>query len=506
MRKPLLQNIITSIPENSWLVLIILLATTARLYRLGYQSLWYDEAFSWAVAGAPLKIALAAILTDGGNPPLYQYFVLHPLLYLGQSEEIIRLPSVVFGILSIPLIYKVGRLCFGRKVGLVGALWLSLSPLHVWYSQEARMYAMVVFLSLGSVYFFLRILRENDWKLWLGFVVFTALAYPTNYSAFLVSLVQLIFIICTFRTHYRVLRRWTISQALAFLPIVPWLVALLSREVKSFGFGWIPRPGPLDPLKTLWNFSLGYTGTLTPLVSLSLLLFAFAFLHGLWNQRSGSEGDPPKIPLFPNDAKLFLALWLILPIAFVFLISHLFVPIYIDRFLLVALPPYLILIACGLWRIRNAIARRGLILALTLAISLSMSRIYFDPVYAKEDWRGLAGYIQQKSQCNDVIFLETLEGTLPFNYYYRGQLERVPMSVNRVISPLDEITQEHDRIWLVYPYPHDTTHFVAKPGPLDLYSGKIEPKIRNWLVAHQRDIVDERDFSGLRLILYDPSP
>jgi hypothetical protein len=309
----------------------------------------------------------------------------------------------------------------------------------------------------------------------------------------------------TFRLNYRLLRRWTVGQALAFVPIVPWLVALLSREVKSFGFGWIPRPGPLDPLKTLWNFSLGYTGTLTPFVFLSLLLFAFAFLHSLWDQRSGSEGDPLPIPLFPY-AKFFLALWLILPIAFVFLVSYLLVPIYIDRFLLVALPPYLILVACGLLRIRNAIARRGLILALTLAISFSLSRVYFDLVYAKEDWRGLAGYIQQKSQSNDVIFLETLEGTLPFNYYYRGQLERVPMSVNRVISPLEEITQEHDRIWLVYPYPHDTTHFVAKPGPLDLYSGEIEPKIRNWLVAHQRDIVDERDFSGLRLILYDPSP
>lgn len=505
VRKPLLQNITLSIPENGWLVLIILLAAVVRLYRLGCQSLWYDEAFSWAVAGAPLGTALAAILTDGGNPPLYQYFVLHPLLYLGQSEEIIRLPSVVFGILSVPLIYKIGRLCFGHKVGLVSALWLSLSPLHVWYSQEARMYAMVVLLSLGSVYFFLRILKENDWKLWPGFVVCTALAYPTNYSAFLVSLVQLAFVVCTFRTHYRVLRCWTISQALAFLPTVPWVVALLSREVKSFGFGWIPRPGPLDPLRTLWNFSLGYTGTLTPLVSLSLFLFAFAFLYSLWPQRSRAEGDAPKVPTFPYT-QLFLALWLVLPIAFVYLVSQFLVPIYIDRFLLVALPPYLILVAYGLLRIENTPARRGLILALTLAVSLSLSRIYSDPIYAKEDWRGLAGYIQQKSQSNDVIFLETLEGTLPFNYYYGGQLERVPMLANRTIAPLDEITQEHDRIWLVYPYPHDTTHFVAKPGPLDLYGEETEPTIRRWLVAHRRDIVEERDFSGLRLILYEPSP
>lgn len=493
------------ISQHTWLVLIILLGSAVRLYRLGYQSLWYDEAFSWAVAAAPLKIALAAILTDGGNPPLYQYFVLHPLLYLGQSEEILRLPSAVFGILAIPLIYKVGRLCFGQKVGLSSALWLSLSPLHVWYSQEARMYAMIVFLSLGSIYCFLRILKENDRKLWLGFVVFTALAYPTNYSAFLVSLVQLAFLICTLRINYRLLRPWTVSQALASLPTAPWLIALLSREMKSFGFGWIPRPGLLDPLKTLWNFGLGYTGILTPFVSLSLLLLAFAFLHGLWNWRSEPGGDLSQIPLFPH-ARLFLALWLILPMTFVFLISYLLVPIYIDRFLLVALPPYLILVAYGLLRIKNTTTRRGLILALTLAISFSLSRIYFDPIYAKEDWRGLVGYVQQHSQSNDVIFVRTLEGTLPFNYYDRGQLEKVAMSTNRATAPLDEIAQEYDRIWLVYPYPHDTTHFVAKPGSLDLYGGETEPEIRNWLVAHQHDIVGEREFSGLQLILYDPSP
>ena len=504
MRKPLLQNIITSIPENSWLVLIILLATTVRLYRLGYQSLWYDEAFAWAAASIDLKTSIEAILSDGNQPPLY-YSVLRLFLWLGRNEEIVRLPSAIWGILAVPLIYKIGRLCFGRRVGLVSALWLGLSPLHVWYCQEARMYTMVVFFSLGSVYFFLRLLRQNERRLWAGFIVLTAAGYLTNYSAFLISLVQFAFIVCTFRLNYRLLRRWTISQALAFLPLLPWLVALLSREVKSFGFGWIPLPGLLDPLQTLWNFSLGYTGTLTPLVSLSLLLFAFAFLHGLWNQRSGPEGDPLQIPLFPC-AKLFLALWLILPVAFVFLVSSLLVPIYIDRFLLVALPPYLILVAYGLLHIRHAIARRGLILALTLAISLSLSRIYFDPIYAKEDWRGLAGYIQQQSQSNDVIFVRTLEGTLPFNYYYRGQLERVAMAVNTIIAPLDEITQEHDRIWLVYPYPHDTTHFVAKPGPLDLYGREFVPKIRNWLVAHQHDIVEERDFSGLRLILYDLSP
>ena len=150
----------------------------------------------------------------------------------------------------------------------------------------------------------------------------------------------------------------------------------------------------------------------------------------------------------------------------------------------------------GIDKVLRALVRSGLapfVLAAPTCLAL----------YAKEDWRGLVGYVQQHSQRNDVIFTRTLEGTLPFNYYYRGQLKRVAMAVNNVISPLDDVTQEYDRIWLVYPYPHDSTHFVAKPAPLDLY-GESEPTIGSWLVTHRRDIVEERDFSGLRLILYDP--
>jgi 4-amino-4-deoxy-L-arabinose transferase-like glycosyltransferase len=480
-----------TVPTYVWLIAIIMLGAAVR-----------DEAFSWVVAAAPLRIGLAAILTDGGNPPLYQYFVLHPLHYLGQSEEIIRLPSVVFGILSIPLIYKVGRLCFGQKAGLVSALWLSLSPIHVWYSQEARMYAMVVLLSLGSVYFFLRTLRRSNWKLWLGFIVFTALAYLTSYSAFLVTLVQLIFIICTFRTHYLILRRWALSQVLAFLPTLPWVVALLSREVKFFGFGWIARPGPLDLLKTLWNFSLGYTETLTPFVSLSLLLFAFALLHGLWDQRSRSEGDPSQIPLFPH-ARLFLALWLILPIAFVFLTSHILVPIYIDRFLFVALPPYLILVAYGLLCIRHVIAQRGAILALTLAISLSLSRIYFDAeYYTKEDWRGAAQYIAQHEQPGDVIALRLAASELPFNYYYQGQLEWVPITQLGITQPVEDISADHQRLWLVRPHHHDSTHLLAKSQPELSEADETDPLFLRWVNERRSDVVEVKEFSGLRLTLY----
>ena len=148
------------VSDHTWLLMMILLATALRLLHLGKQSLWIDEAWSFAVAVVPLKISLENILATGNHAPLY-FLMLRSVSLIGGGETILRFPSVVFAVLSIPMIYQVGRLGLGRPAGLLGAFFLALNPFHLWYSQEARMYTMVVFFVLGSIYFFLRAIREN---------------------------------------------------------------------------------------------------------------------------------------------------------------------------------------------------------------------------------------------------------------------------------------------------------------------------------------------------------
>ena len=199
------------VSDRTWLLMIILLATVLRLFHLGRQSLWLDEAWSFTIAAVPLKVGLENMLTTGVYVPLY-FLLLRPLNLIGQSETILRFPSVVFAVLSIPMMYQVGRLCLGRPAGLLSAFFLALNPFHLWYSQEARMYTMVVFFVLGSIYFFLRAIRENTWKSWASLVIFSALAYGTHYFALQIALVQFALILCRFRVLHRAFRKWSSAR------------------------------------------------------------------------------------------------------------------------------------------------------------------------------------------------------------------------------------------------------------------------------------------------------
>jgi len=483
---------LSSIPTVGWLIPITLLGAALRLFRLGTQSLWLDESLSLVFASVPFKISIAAILDDGVHPPLY-YLVLRLFLYIGQSEEIARLPSAIFGILTIPLVYEIGRLCFDhQKVGLVSALFLSLSPFHVWFSQEARMYAMATFLTLTSVYFFLHLLQGNR-RWWMGFVICTALGYYTHYFTFFITLAEFIYLLITFRTHYKLLRKWTLAQAAAFLPLLPWLMAIFPREISSCGIGWVHRPEWLDIFKTLWNLSLGYTGTFTPSIVLSLLPFLLALLCGIWVGGFGSK------VLYPS---LFLHVWFWLPMIVAFLLS-LYQPIYIDRLFIMTLPAYMILLAWGTMGLKVLWARWALGAGLVAVMTIGLYRIYFDAqIYTKEDWRSAARHVQSHSQPCDIIVLRNSQVLVPFNYYYQEEVQRAFITF-MVTTPLEELVEGYCRLWMVYRHAHESSHFLAWSQPFDLDSQEGDPRVKGWLTDHQGDILEEKGFSGVQVILYD---
>jgi len=459
------------VSDRTWLLIMILLATALRLLHLGKQSLWIDEAMSFARAVVPLKIGLENILATGNHVPLY-FLMLRPISLIGGNETILRFPSVIFAVLSIPMIYQVGRLCLGRPVGLLGALFLALNPFHLWYSQEARMYTMVLFFVLGSIYFFLRAILENTWGSWAGLVVFSTLAYGTHYFALQIALVQFAFILCRFRILHRAFRKWVICQGLAFLPIIPWLIAYFSQDVVAIGIGWITRPTLLAPLQTLWTFSSNYGGSLTPI---GLLLLGLLLLQGFLTRRPDHR-----------DHKLFLALWLGLPIIVTWLISQRR-PIYNPRYLIVVLPAYLVLLAYGVMSVPHRILRWALTIALVAIMASSSIRIYYDPVFLRQDWRRAANYVQSNVQANDVIAVESIDDMVAFKYYYRRALEPVAVDSAQSLEEFEKSIEGYERLWLIY-------HRAA--------SDQSDSNTERWLNIHRKDVLEEKDLPGLHVTLY----
>jgi mannosyltransferase len=462
---------LTPVSDTHWLILITLLATGLRLFHLGQQSFWLDESVSFVRAIVPLQASIENILAIGIHVPLY-FLLLRPVALIGQSETILRFPSVVLAVLSIPLMYQVGRLCLARPAGLLGAFFLALNPFHLWYSQEARMYTMVMFFVLGSIYFFLWAIRKNTWRFWAGLAIFSTLAYGTHYFALQIALVQFTFILCRFQILHRVLRRWAICQCLAFLPLIPWLIAYFSQDVVALGIGWIKHPTLLAPLQTLWTFSSNYGGSLTPI---GLLLLGLLLLQSFLTRQPAH-----------CDHKLFLALWLGLPIMVTWLISQRR-PIYNHRYLIVVLPAYLILLAYGVVSVSNTILKWALAIALVVIMASSSIRIYFDPVFLKQDWRGAANYVQSSAQANDVIAVERFEDIAALKYYYKGDLELVTVDSGQSLGEFEKSIEGYERLWLIY--------YRAA-------SDQSDSNTKRWLNIHRKDVLEEKNLPSLHVTLY----
>ena len=205
---------------------IVMLALGLRLLRLGFQPLWWDE--GWSLYFATMDIGSMLRLTAVDiHPPLY-YLLLHLWSGLvGSSAISVRLLSVVIGTAAVPLLYVAGRRLFGEGGGLLAAALLALSPFHIYYSQEVRMYGLVTLLGLAAFALALRMEEEDrkGWP-WLGYVAAaTAALYTQYYTSFLLLALNLVVLIRRFkrRRPLRTAMPWLSAQVAVVLLYLPWV-------------------------------------------------------------------------------------------------------------------------------------------------------------------------------------------------------------------------------------------------------------------------------------------
>ena len=142
------------------ILVILLLALSLRAYRLDAQSFWNDEGNAARLAERTVPLILAGA---GGDihPPGYYLLLHYWQAAVGLSEFALRYLSVITGVLTVALTYALGKRLFGPPVGLLAALLGAVSPLAVYYSQEARMYALLAALSAATTALLLRLLDDD---------------------------------------------------------------------------------------------------------------------------------------------------------------------------------------------------------------------------------------------------------------------------------------------------------------------------------------------------------
>ena len=435
-----------------WLTvtLITALALAIRLAWLGSKSLWVDEADSFYFASLTFSDILSRLCDP--HPPGY-YALLRVFLSFGQSEFWMRLPSAIAGALAVPLLYALGReldAAFDApwldwRAAVLASLLLAVAPLHVWYSQEARMYALVTVLGLCSVCLASRFARRKHRGDALGYALVASAALYTDQSAVLPLLLANLLWGALWLRHRR-------------LRAVPgwWEVAIwASLQLLVGGVFWLWWSQALFP-------SLFDAGTLYQLamvmlvlrqVGLPVTLTRVRWVFGIGAAASVAIGTWVYLSLVQRRRVFRMVPGVASAVVVLFVLVTVGSAIprgFTVKLLLVSLLPYGVLIcAWAMRRLRLKLWQLSVLVACSLA--LCVVNVLLVP---KEPWREIVAVVQREVGPNDLLLVDEL-AVPAFDYYYSGPCERLVLRVARLreLSSVWGTDQRREvdggRVWVV---------------------------------------------------------
>ncbi|MDY6875420.1 MAG: glycosyltransferase family 39 protein [Chloroflexota bacterium] len=453
-KQPTLRSLLST--PYSLLFLILLLAAGLRFYRLDAQSFWNDEGNSARIAERTIDLILEGSAGDI-HPPGY-YLLLHCWRALfGQSEFALRSLSVVAGLVLIVFTYLLGHHLFGQTTGLMAAFLGATSPFAVYYSQEARMYALLAAVSAASTYMLLRLLANDTGqkpgfaeKTWfLAYVLTAAAGLYIQYAFSFVLLVHngifgLWWLAVARRSVYRGrwLVTWAGTQAAVVALYLPWLPGALSSVT-----GWSAAGRAYELGHALWDIlRVLSVGTTLPIgeATIALLGAGGLLLVGLWPVPPALSKVKENLTGWPQQGTrtgwlgvASMALYLLLTIALIFAFD-LYKPAWL-KFLVVALPPFHLLLAHGIETLAQIVGGRKqkvirpasrnlyhasfvlMTVLATITVYPSLHNLYFDPTYARDDYRQIAADVAATRRPGDAIILNAPNQWEVFTYYYPGQ-------------------------------------------------------------------------------------
>ena len=212
------------------------------------RSIWLDEATSITQAQLPLGGLLDSLRASDVHPPLHHLLLWVLAHTVGTAELVMRMPSILAGTALVPVVFVLGRELYDRRAGLVAAALTTVAPFAVWYSQEARMYALFMLFATLAVLAQLRALRRGERRDWVLYAVASAGLVWTQYFGLLIlGVQQAAFAVAALRRHRAgepvrgLLVGWLTATAVivvATAPLVPFaLDQFHANQAAGKGFG-----------------------------------------------------------------------------------------------------------------------------------------------------------------------------------------------------------------------------------------------------------------------------
>ncbi|MCE7981671.1 MAG: hypothetical protein DYG89_10795 [Caldilinea sp. CFX5] len=448
-----------------WLLVTLLLGWGLRLWRLDYQELRGDEVFGYFFSLRPFAEMVQATVDLQEPHPVASYVVQQWWLgWAGHSEFALRFSSLWFGLLAVALLWRLGQaLALPAGAALLATLLLAISPYAIWHSQDARMYSMSLALTTASTWLMIGWLQRQRRAWAIAYTVVSWLALHTHYFSVFVLVGQNLFVVLRLlrrginyhapTKHAQVtslqspfqsiLLNWVTLQATIAFFYGPWLLRVQETLTNYHGNGDSPRLG--DMVQRAGSvFLVGESVPVEQRFWWALLAGVLLGWGGLSLSRAGANG---------RRALLLLSFYLGVPLLATWW-SATQRPIFNERYLVAAAPPFYLLLAVTLavgwnggaagWGERrfqpafdsqSALKRTGvaatLVVALLLIImgmALSLGRHYGDPAYSKtRGWRTLAATLAQWSAglpTERVRIAQNFPDPTLW-YYYRGDVAHV---------------------------------------------------------------------------------
>lgn len=444
------------------LSVILIVGTGLRFFRLGSQSLWIDEVAQVQTASAIDTEGFGCVAGRDNVAPLSHWLLWAWIKVAGKSELAIRAPAAVFGVLTILLLYFLGRALFSPAAGLFAGAILAVSPLALWYSQDGRMYSHLIFLSaLIMLVFWRAIQSRSHFAYWPILALVTAVGLYTHQFTANLAVACGLFLVFSVGLRNRRLWFWVASQAAAVGLFLPWLLWTFTYSgagsagyakgralmwapytLFTFAFGFSLGPSvselhwnpPIVDLLRTWPYVIPFA-----VVALGLCLVGVvAVLKRPW-ARPGA----------------FCVLCLTVPVALAILLACLVPRLsYNVRYAVVAVPAFALVLSAGLARYGRTIPILVLGALFTVGVLWSLVNAFTSSRYWKEDYRGAAPFLREHVSSEDSVIISSCSTRHPLVHYgfqppkrtYVAYLDDLDTVLKNVLGAKGSIP---GRIWLI---------------------------------------------------------
>lgn len=418
---------------------IIVTTAILRIFHLGSKSFWVDEFASLVFARQPWAEFWRTMWQGEANMLTY-YLMLRGWIHLGVTESVVRGLSVLPALGTVWVGYLFGKRLFSVRLGLISALLLAINACHVAYSQEARGYSLLIFFCTLSLLAFVMAIERSTTSRWLFWAVASVLAVYTHFFGALLILAQW----CSlFLLPGRLLdrKRFLVSASGIAVACLPALWFVLNRDFGQLDF--IPNPGLLEIYRLLLFLTSDggkVYGVLTAIIYLTCLAASLHLFLANWKQASRSM----------ERWKLGL-LWscLVLPPFLVIAVSNLGKQMFYYRYLLICLPPLVLLAARGCLSLRSRYVASAVLLLLCCLSLATVRRYYSAP---QEDWREATRYLLRNSRSDDTVLVYPIYAEQPVRYYeqqFNPQANPLHVVPAQLYSAAERANDRPRLIWLL---------------------------------------------------------